>query len=118
MARLETLHADQRYLSNQQIGASCKGACGAYAAPAFLTDATIAAANTNAGLQTAVNAAAVTLHADQRFFADRINLGITLGLYSTELSDARVAGLTTEEELVGLTWSPATVISGIGYPPE
>lgn len=118
MARLETLHADQRYLSKQQIGAACKGACAAYAAPPFLTDATIAAANTNAGLQTAVNTAAATMHADQRFMADRINLGVTLGKYSTELSDSRINGLTTEEELVGLTWAPDTVVAGANYPPE
>lgn len=118
MAELLTLHADQRALSRQQIGAACKGACGAYAAPAFLTDATIAAANTNAGLQTAVNTAAATMHGDQRPMADRINLGITLGKYSTELSDSRINALTTEEELVGLTWAPDTVVAGANYPPE
>ncbi len=118
MAALQTLHADQRQLSLYQIGAACKGACNAYAAPAFLNDTTIAAANTNAGLQTAVNTAALGLHADQRFMAARINRGITLGLYSTELSDSRINALTTEELLVGLTWAPNDVISGIGYPPE
>ena len=118
MAVLAGLHADQIALSRQQIGAACKGACNAYASPAFLTDATIAAANTNAGLQTAVNTAAATMHADQRPMADRINLGITLGKYSTELSDARINGLTTEEELVGLTYSDPNVITGANYPPE
>lgn len=118
MAALLTLHADQRALSRQQIGASCKGACAAYAAPPFLTDTSIGAANTNAGLQTAVTTAAATMHASDRFFAPRINLGITLGLYSGELTDARIAGLTTEEELVGLTWSPNDVITGANYPPE
>lgn len=118
MAQLGTLHFDQQQLSKQQIGASCKGACNAYASPAFLTDATIAAANTNAGLQTAVDTAAASLHADQRPMADRINLGITLGLYSTELSDARIAGLTTEEELVGLTYADPLVVPGANYPPE
>ena len=118
MAALQTLHADARQLSLYQIGAACKGACNGYAAPAFLTDTSIAAANTNAGLQTAVTTAALGLHADQRFMAPRINLGITLGLYSGELTDARIVSLTTEEELVGQTWAPADVLTGIGYPPE
>ena len=118
MSALQTLHFDQRQLSQQQIGASCKGACNAYASPAFLNDTTIAAANTNAGLQTAVNTAAATMHGDQRPMAARINLGITLGLYSTELSNARVLGLTTEEELVGLTWANPLTIPGANYPPE
>ncbi len=118
MAALPTLHADQRQLSAQQIGGVCKGACAAYASNPFLNDTTIAAADTNAGLQAAVNTAAATLHADARPMADRINLGITLGLYSTELSDARILGLTTEEELVGLTWSDSLVITGAEYPPE
>lgn len=118
MSQLAGLHADQQALSRQQIGASCKGACNAYASPAFLTDTSVAAADTNAGLQLAVLAAAVTLHADQRPMAKRINLGITLGLYSTELSNSRVLGLTTEEGLVGLTYAPAGVITGAGYPPE
>lgn len=118
MAALLTLHADQRALSEQQIGASCKGACAAYASPAFLTDTTIAAADTNAGLQLAVLAAASTMHADQRPMAKRINLGLKLGLYSTELSNSRVLGLTTEETLVGLTWSDNAVITGANFPPE
>jgi hypothetical protein len=118
MSALLTLHSDQRALSRQQIGASCKGACAAYGAPPFLNDTTIAAANTNAGLQTAVNVAAAGMHASDRYFAPRINLGITLGLYSTELSDSRINALTTEELLVGLTWAPNDVITGIGYPPE
>lgn len=118
MAQLAGLHADQQALSRQQIGAACKGACNAYASPAFLNDTTIAAADTNAGLQAAVLAAAAGLHGDQRPMAKRINLGITLGLYSTELSNARILGLTTEEGLVGLTYSPANVVTGANYPPE
>ena len=118
MARLETLHADQRALSVQQIGAVCKGSLAAYASNPFLTNTTIGTANTNAGLQTAVTTASATLHADCRFMADRINLGITLGLYSTELSDARINALTTGAGLVGLTWADSAVIPGANYPPE
>ena len=118
MAELAGLHFDAQQLSKQQIGASCKGACNAYASPAFLNDTTIAAANTNAGLQAAVLTAAACLHADQRPMAKRINLGIKLGLYSGELSDARINTLTTEEGLVGLTYSDPLVISGANYPPE
>ena len=118
MAQLAGLHADQIALSKQQIGASCKGALAAYAAPPFLTNTTIAAADTNAGLKTAVTTAAATRHADERPMAPRINLGITLGLYSGELSDARILGLTTGAGLVGLTYADPLVVSGAGYPPE
>lgn len=118
MAQLAGLHADQIALSKQQIGASCKGALAAYASNPFLTNTTIAAADTNAGLQAAVLAAAPTLHADARPMAKRINLGITLGLYSGELSDARILGLTTGAGLVGLTYANPNTIPGSSYPPE
>ena len=118
MAVLQGLHMDQIQLSRQQIGASCKGACNAYASPAFLNDTTIAAADTNAGLQAAVLAAAAGLHGDQRPMAKRINLGITLGLYSGELSDARILGLTTGAGLVGLTYANPNTIPGANFPPE
>lgn len=96
----------------------CKGSLAAYASNPFLTNTTIAAADTNAGLQAAVLAAAPTLHADCRPMAKRINLGITLGLYSTELSDARILGLTTGAGLVGLTYANSSTIPGANYPPE
>jgi len=118
MAVLAGLHFDAQQLSAQKIGGVCKGSLAAYAAPAFLTDSTIASADTNAGLQTAVTNASATLHADQRFFAARINLGITLGLYSTELSDARINPLTTGAGLVGLTYADPLVVQGASYPPE
>lgn len=118
MAQLAGLHADAQALSRQQIGASCKGSLAAYAAPPFLTDTLIANADTNAGLQAAVLASAATMHADQRPMAKRINLGITLGLYSTELSDARINGLTTGAGLVGLTYQNPNIIPGSNYPPE
>jgi len=118
MAVLAGLHADQIALSQQIIGGVCKGSLAAYAAPAFLNNTTIAASNTNSALQLAVLTAAATLHGDQRPMAPRINLGLTLGLYSGELSDARLASLTTGAQLVGLTYSNPLVISGAAYPPE
>ena len=119
MANLGSLlHFDQQQLSEQQIGAVCKGSLAAFASNPFLTNSTIAAANTNSGLQSAVDTAAATLHADARPMADRINLGITLGLYSTELSDARILSLATGAALVELTFADSSVVAGAGYPPE
>lgn len=118
MAVLATLHADARQLSAQLIGGACKGALAAFAAPPFLNNTTIAAADTNQGLQDAVNAAAATRHADERPMADRINRGIELGLYSEELSNARVLGLTTGAGLVELTYADSAVVEGSNYPPE
>ncbi len=118
MAVLAGLHVDAQQLSRAYIGGACKGALAAFAAPPFLTDVTIAAANTNAGLQLAVTTAAATRHADERPMADRINLGIQLGLYSGELTDARINSLTTGAGLVGLTYADPLVIAGAAYPPE
>lgn len=78
----------------------------------------MAAADTNAGLQTAVTTAANLLHADNRFAAPRVNLGITLGLYSGELTDARIVGLTTTAGLVALTYANSTTVGGGAVPPE
>lgn len=118
MAVLAGLHADQIALSRQQIGAACKQAVAAYGYYPFLTDVTVAASNTNDALQTAVLTAASTRHADERFAAPRINLGITLGLYSTELSDARLAALTTTAGLIGLTYADPNTVGGGSQPPE
>ena len=120
MAALQTAHVVERQLSVAQIGAACKGSLSAYAAPALLTNTTIAAAGTNAGLQAAVTAAAAagTFHATDRYFAPRVNLAITLGLYSTELSDSGVSGVTTGAGLVGLTWADPNVTQGANYPPN
>ena len=118
MAVLAGLHADAQQLSIQQIGAACKGALAAYGTVPFLTNTTITNADTNAGLQAAVTAAKATRHADEQPMADRINLGITLGLYSTELSDARINALTTGAGLVGLTYADPNVVAGANYPPE
>jgi hypothetical protein len=118
MAVLATLHADQRQLSKHQIGGVCKGSLAAYASNPFLTDVSITAADTNAGLQGKVTTAAATLHADARALAARINLGLTLGLYSGELTDARILSLTTGAGLVGQTWADPNVIPGATYPPQ
>lgn len=65
----------------------------------LLTDTTVAAADTNAGLQAAVTAAAAVSHADLGSAPDRINDAIQYGKESGELSDANILGLTT---IVGL----------------
>lgn len=118
MAVLAGLHFDQQQLSKQQIGAACKQAIAAYGYYPFLTNTNVAAADTNAGLQLAVRTAASTRHADERYAAPRINLGITLGLYSGELSNARILGLTTTAGLVGLTYANPNTIGGGAQPPE
>lgn len=118
MAVLGGLHFDQQQLSKQQIGASCKQAIAAYGYYPALTNTSTAAADTNAGLQAAVTTALSTRHADERFAGPRINLGITLGLYSTELSDARILNLTTTTGLVDLTWADSAIIGGGSQPPE
>jgi len=118
MAQLAGLHFDQQQLSKQQIGAACKQAVAAYGYYPFLTDTSIGNSNTNAALQLAVLAAASVRHADERYAAPRINLGITLGLYSGELSDARLASLTTTAGLIGLTYANPDTIGGGSQPPE
>jgi hypothetical protein len=115
---LAGLHFDAQQLSRQQIGAACKQAVAAYGYYPFLTDGTVSSADTNSGLQSAVTAAAATRHADERYAAPRINLGITLGLYSTELSNARILGLTTTTGLIDLTYANSANIGGGSQPPE
>ncbi len=118
MAVLAGLHFDQQQLSAQQIGGACKTAVAAYGYYPFLTDTTVGTADTNAGLQTAVTNAANALHADNRFAAPRVNLGIQLGFYSGELSNARILNLTTTAGLVALTYADSTTIGGGAQPPE
>jgi len=115
---LQTLHFDQRQLSAAQIGGACKQAIAAYGYYPFLTSGTVASADTNAGLQLAVLAAAALRHGDERYAAPRINQGIQLGLYSTELSNARILGLTTTTGLIDLTWANSSTIGGGAQPPE
>ncbi len=115
---LAGLHFDQQQLSAQQIGGACKTAVAAYGYYPFLDNTSVAASNTNAALQIAVTTAANALHADNRFAAPRVNLGITLGLYSGELSDARLAALTTTAGLIGLTYADPLTVGGGAQPPE
>ncbi len=96
MAALATLHADQVALS-QRLGGTYRKA-GDYA---FLTNTTVAAADTYAGLLSAVSAASV--HADFVPAKHRVNRALTLGNYSSEVTDARVNALTTVEGLVGIS---------------
>lgn len=96
MAALTTLHADQVALS-QRLGGTYRIA-GDYS---ILTNTTVAAANTVAGLSDAAEAASV--HADFVPAKTPILRAIDYGDYSDELTDARVLGLTTVEELVDLT---------------
>lgn len=118
MAQLAGLHTDARQLSKQQIGAACKQAVAAYGYYPFLDDTSVAASNTNLALRAAVTAAASVRHADERYAAPRINLGILLGLYSGELTDARLAGLTTTVGLIDLTYANSAIIGGGSQPPE
>lgn len=115
MAVLAGLHVDQQYLSQQVIGSSCLGASGNLGFEAYLTNSTVASADTNAGLQTAVTNAS-GLHADEQYGKARANVGIQLGSYSGELSDARILSLTTTTELVALTYASTT--QSVSYPPE
>lgn len=114
MAVLAGLHIEQQQLSQQQIGAACLGASNNLGFYNFLTNSTVASANTNTGLQDAVTAAVV--HADESYAKSRVNLAIELGEYSTELSDARILALTTTTELVGLTY--ASVSQSPTFAPE
>ena len=114
MAVLAGLHADAQQLSQAIIGSACNQAAENLGFYNFLTDTTVAAANTNQGLQDAVTAA--VCHADESYAKARVNLAITLGLYSTELSDARILNLTTTTQLVQLTY--ATPGQNGSQPPE
>lgn len=97
MAALATLHADEIALSYREGGTYRRA--GSFG---FLTDTTVAAADTNQGLQDAVTNSSV--QADSVPAKARVNRTLTYGLASGEVTDARVLGLTTVEELVGLTW--------------
>ena len=105
MAVLAGVHADAQQLSQFVIGAGCNQAAQNLGRYNFLTNATVAASNTNVALQAAVTAAVV--HADESYAKTGINLSIQLGSYSGELSDARLAPLTTTTELVQLTYATA-----------
>jgi len=115
---LAGLHFDAQQLSKSQIGAACKQGIAAYGYYPFLTNTNVAASNTNVALREAVLTAASVRHVDERFAAPRINLGILLGLYSGELTDARLASLTTTTGLIDLTYANSATIGGGSQPPE
>lgn len=101
MAVQAGVHADAQPLSrlvgDNLLSASDNGGAG------FLTDVTVAAADTVAGLQSAIDAASA--HADQIPSKERYNLAIDLGSYSGDLSNSRILSLATVEELVALTYA-------------
>jgi|ERR1051325_1917659 hypothetical protein len=96
-----TLHADQIEHS-KRIGANLRSA----GEQGLLTNTTVAAADTNAGLQAAVDAASV--HADANPAKDRIKRAIDYGKQSDELSDANILGLTTLAGAEALTQDGGT----------
>jgi len=73
---------------------------------ALLTDSSVAASDTVAGLISAVDNA--TCHADQVPMKARTDLAITLGTYDGSFTDARVLSLTTVTGLVQLTNATVT----------
>jgi len=99
MAALATLHADEIALSYREGGTYRRAGGAGFG---FLSDTTVAAADTNQGLQDAVTNSVV--QADSVPAKGRVNRTLTYGLASGEVTDARVLSLTTVEELVGLTW--------------
>lgn len=95
------LHGDERRLS-YEIGSNVRagGAIG------YLTDTNVAAADTNAGLQTAVDTkvSGNTIHGEYRPGAQRIKRAIDAGNSATfSMQDADILGLTTVEGLADLT---------------
>jgi len=90
------LHADQIRLS-KEIGSNLRAAGDMN----MLTDTTVAAADTNLGLQNAVLNSVV--HADKAPAKHRIVRAIQLGDYDDTLDDADILGLTTLEGAVDLT---------------
>ncbi len=108
MAALATLHADSIALSYREGGTFRRA--GSFG---FLTDTTVAAADTNQGLQDAVTNSVV--HADELPAKSRVNRTLVLGLATGEVTDARVLALTTIEGLVGLTWLTNTLAQDLLY---
>jgi hypothetical protein len=99
MAALTTLHADEIALSYRLGGTLRRAGAAGFS---FLSATTIAAADTNQGLQDAVTN--VSVHADSVSAKGRVNRSIEYGDATSELSDARILGLTDEAGLIALTW--------------
>lgn len=93
---MATLHADQLRLS-KEIGSNLRAA----GDHGLLTDTTVAAADTNQGLQDAVTNAVV--HADIIPAKHRIIRAIQRGADDATLTDAAILSLTTLEGAVDLT---------------
>lgn len=108
MAALTTLHADEIALSYREGGTYRRA--GSFG---FLTNTTVAAADTNQGLQDAVTNSVV--QAEFVPAKARVNRTLAYGLASGEVSNARVLSLTTVEELVGLTWLTNSLYQDLLY---
>lgn len=106
MSNVALLNTPQYFLS-EQIGWNCQAA----GVNLMLTDATVAAADTNAGLQAAVTAAVV--HAALVPMKTRINRAIQAGLTDATLTDALINPLTTVAGLVALTAAGSQVNTNI-----
>lgn len=103
---MAVLHADQLNLDSR-IGNTMTEA----GISAFLTDTTVAAANTVDGLVAAVNAASV--HADKQPMRARIVQAIRYGAADGSFTDALIAPLTTIAGLVALTQAGASANVGL-----
>ena len=77
----------------------------------FLTDTTVAAADTTAGLIAAVNAAVV--HSDAEPMRHRIVEAINYGVYDGSFTDSLIAPLTTIASLVALTQAGSAANVGL-----
>ena len=101
---MPVLHADQLPLS-RKIGFNLREA----GETTILTDASVAAADTFAGLNLAVDNAVV--HAEYNPYKARIKQAIARGGDSLELTDALILPLTTVVGLVNLT-------EAVNFPPN
>ena len=104
---LNSLHADQQNHS-RRVGQSVNSA----ANQNLLTNTTVAAADTNQGLQDAVTAAGRSVHADFQNVAPRINRAIGAGNADSTLVDANILSLTTTAGLLALTQAGTDPSSG------
>ncbi|HEU0184889.1 MAG TPA: hypothetical protein VFS27_06205 [Blastocatellia bacterium] len=93
------LHADQLRLSSE-IGGNLRAAQD----EGYLTNTNVAAADTVAG----VRALMAGGHADQAPNQHRFQRAVDLGSYSSELTDALIAPLTTVQGLLDLTQAGST----------
>ena len=93
------LHSDEKRLS-MEIGGAIRAAIDYD----LLTDVNVAAANTNAGLSTAIDTALATIHGDARPAAQRFKRAISDGNSDTfSLQDADILNLASAEALADLT---------------